>query len=96
MDTTNFDAIRQAMEEAESAAWKALAGKISDLAIEAHEKVYSALMLIQAAADAPRCARPECSNHVPQKPLGRPALFCSRKCRDRTRYREARQAKAQQ
>lgn len=96
MHSSHFDAIRRALESAEAATWGALAGKNPDLIEEAHTRVREALKLVQDAMEAPRCGRPECSNPVPRKPLGRPALFCSRRCRDRTRYRESRQAEAEQ
>ncbi len=41
-----------------------------------------------ADTDVPRC--PSCGGEVQRVPRGRPATYCSRRCRNRARYRAKR------
>lgn len=91
---SSYDAIRGAIQRAESAAWAAIPTS-HPTAETVHTAVLEALEMVNAVLfPAGGCAGPECTNPVPDKGIGRPAVYCSRRCKDRAAYR-ARKERAQ-
>jgi hypothetical protein len=94
MSNPGYEEIRGALQRAECTAWDAI-GKGGQTADEVHACVSEALKLVESLLfPAGGCAGPDCSNAVPDKGIGRPALYCSARCRDRAKYR-ARKQRAQ-
>lgn len=90
----SYDAIRGAIQRAESLAYDALPTG-HPTAHEVHAALMEALELVNLVLfPAGGCAGPECTKPVPDKGMGRPALYCSRRCKDRAAYR-ARKERAQ-
>ncbi|MFI8422345.1 hypothetical protein [Streptomyces sp. NPDC085479] len=87
--------IRRHVAEAEEAARDALfTGDLT--APKVHESIASALEMVDALLfPAGGCAGPDCTNPVPHKGLGRPALYCGQRCRDRAAYRARKERAAQ-
>ncbi|GGQ29609.1 hypothetical protein ACFFKE_12895 [Streptomyces mutabilis] len=82
-----YVAIRGAIRRAESLAYEALPTG-HPTAHEIHAALTEALEIVDAVLfPAGGCAGPECTNPVPDKGMGRPALYCSRRCKDRAAYR---------
>jgi hypothetical protein len=73
------------LRAAEAAALEALDGT-PDSAEKAHRLIARALHSAEAAQQGARCAAPTCENVVEYSGTGRPALYCSRRCRDRAAY----------
>jgi len=91
---SGYAAIRVAIQRAEAEAWAAIPTG-HPTAETVHAAVREALELVNAVLfPSGGCAGPECSNTVPDKGIGRPALYCSRRCKDRAAYR-ARKDRAQ-
>jgi hypothetical protein len=55
-------------------------------AAKIHELAHSAIRAVLAAQRGEPCAGPACGNAVEYSGVGRPALYCSRRCRDRAAY----------
>lgn len=82
MTDRRFEEIRGALQRAEAAAWEAGAA-----AEDVHAHVRHALKLVEAVLfPTDGCAGPDCPNPVPDKGIGRPALYCSARCKDRAAY----------
>ncbi|MFC7814324.1 hypothetical protein ACFUTR_06685 [Streptomyces sp. NPDC057367] len=87
----DFSAIRKAVQRAEAAARDALETG-HPMAEAAHEHVRIALALVdEILFPANRCAGPDCVNPVQDKGIGRPAMYCSDRCKYRTAYARKRQ-----
>lgn len=83
----SYDAIRGAIQRAESLAYDAMPTG-HPTAHEVHAALVEALDLVNLVLfPAGGCAGPECTKPVPDKGMGRPALYCSRRCKDRAAYR---------
>jgi hypothetical protein len=82
MSNPGYEEIRGALQRAEEAAWEA-----GPAAEDVHAYVRHALSLVESVLfPAGGCAGPDCSDPVPDKGIGRPALYCSTRCRDRAKY----------
>ncbi|MFF9188350.1 hypothetical protein [Streptomyces rochei] len=90
-NASDFSRIRKAVQRAEAAAWEAI-GTGGPKAEAAHEYARLALALVdEILFPANRCAGPECVNPVQDKGIGRPALYCGQRCKDRAAYARKRQ-----
>ncbi|MFI6108642.1 CGNR zinc finger domain-containing protein [Streptomyces sp. NPDC051310] len=88
-----FEDIRYALEIARALAWDAL-GSGHPTAEEVHKYVSDALETVNAKLfRVARCAGPDCLETVPDKGFGRPARYCSPRCKDRAAYARKRQRK---
>lgn len=88
---SGYAVIRAAVQRAESLAYDALTTG-HPTAHEVYAATLEALELINAVLfPAGGCAGPECSNTVPDKGIGRPALYCGPRCKDRAAYMRKRQ-----
>ncbi|MFI7357335.1 CGNR zinc finger domain-containing protein [Streptomyces avidinii] len=91
----SYKGIRGALQRAEAAAWD---GVIADhpTAQEIHNAVREALTLVDAVLfPEGGCAGPGCTDPVPDKGIGRPARYCSPRCKDRAAYRARKERAAQ-
>ncbi|MCW2873726.1 MAG: hypothetical protein JWL99_5046 [Streptomyces oryziradicis] len=78
------------LRAAEAAALEALDG-MPGSAEKAHRLIARVLHSAEAAQQGARCAAPTCTDTVEYSGIGRPALYCSRRCRDRAAYAAKRQ-----
>lgn len=60
---------------------------------DVHKLIAHALRLAEAMRAGEPCAGPECAYAVAYSGRGRPARYCSKRCRDRAAYRAAKQRK---
>lgn len=83
--------IRDHIRQAEEAAREALyAGTLTEPQV--YESIASAREMTDALLfPAGGCAGPDCTLPVPEKRRGRPALYCSRRCKDKSSYLRKRQ-----
>lgn len=87
----DFSQIRRAMERTLAATWDAL-GTGHPKAEEAYEHARITLALVdEILFPANRCAGPECVNPVQDKGIGRPAMYCSDRCKYRAAYARKRE-----
>jgi endogenous inhibitor of DNA gyrase (YacG/DUF329 family) len=93
MVSTKNDALLTRLRTAEAEAWKAVNGNQESREV-AHRLIADALRMAEAASQAPPCTLPTCDNPVEYSGSGRPALYCSRRCRDRAAYAARRQRKS--
>lgn len=91
MPNPGYEEIREAMQRAEYTAWEAV-GTGHPTAETVHAHIREALALVESVLfPAGGCAGPDCANPVPDKGIGRPALYCGTRCRDRAKYRARKQ-----
>ncbi|MFC7922216.1 CGNR zinc finger domain-containing protein [Streptomyces cinereoruber] len=92
---SGYAVIRGAVQQAREAAWLALDSN-HPAAGKAYESISEALALVDAVLfPVGGCAGPECTNPVPDKGIGRPARYCSPRCKDRAAYRARKERAAQ-
>lgn len=86
-----FFRIRKAMERTLTATWDAL-GTGHPKAEEAYEHARLALALVdEILFPANRCAGPDCVKPIQDKGIGRPAMYCSDRCKYRAAYAKKRE-----
>lgn len=90
MVSSNYNGLLPHLRAAEEAAWEAVSGKKGG-AEKAHKLIAEALEIAQLLSQAPPCALPGCKDPVEYSGQGRPAQYCSRRCRDRAAYAARRQ-----
>lgn len=90
MDTPRFAALLAKLRAAEAAAWDQMRGT-DERTVELHALIAGALRAAEALRAGEACAGPECGLSVEYSGVGRPARYCSKRCRDRAAYRAARQ-----
>ncbi|GAU69917.1 Syd protein [Streptomyces sp. NBRC 110611] len=87
----SYALIRGAIQHAEELAWSAIASG-HPTAEELHGAMREALEFVDAILfPAEGCEGPDCSNPLQYKGVGRPARYCSARCKDRAAYRAKRQ-----
>ncbi|MEW2528837.1 hypothetical protein [Streptomyces sp. NPDC047071] len=91
MDTPDYAGLLAMLRSAESHAWDAVLTLDREKATQAHDHVRAALTAIEALGAGQPCAGPQCGATLAYAGTGRPARYCSRRCRDRAAYRARRQ-----
>lgn len=90
MDTPRFTGLLSTLQEAEATAWESVRGG-DERTQRLHRLVANALGVAESLCAGEPCAGPECGRTVEYGGVGRPARYCSKRCRDRAAYRAARQ-----
>lgn len=90
MDTPKFAALLAKLRAAEAAAWEQVGGA-DERTVKLHALIAEALRAAEELRAGEPCAGPECGLSVEYSGVGRPARYCSKRCRDRAAYRAARQ-----
>ncbi|MFG2682590.1 hypothetical protein [Streptomyces sp. NPDC048392] len=87
----HFSRIRMALQRTEAAAWEAISTEHPKTET-AHAYARLALALVdEILFPVNRCAGPDCVTPVEDKGIGRPALYCSDRCKYRAAYARKRQ-----
>lgn len=94
MDSTRFAGLLSTLREAEAVAWESVNGR-DDRTLRLHALIAGSLRAAEALRAGEPCAGPECGHTVEYGGLGRPARYCSKRCRDRAAYRAARQRESE-
>ncbi|GGS84054.1 hypothetical protein GCM10010222_27010 [Streptomyces tanashiensis] len=94
MDTPRFAALLDMLREAEAVAWESVHGS-DERTLRLHKLTADALRAAERLRAGEPCAGPECGRTVAYSGVGRPARYCSKRCRDRAAYRAARQRESE-